>query len=101
MENGDMKILNGNGQRYWEWLRLVVGTMILPWCIWLSFTLVQIDKRVAVIESNRFSSDDGMMVWRALSNKADKSDIPPAWFLAEFNRLRDDYNDHKQRTLGN
>ena len=98
MGNGDMNILNGGAQRYWEWLRLLIGTLIIPWGIWLSYTTANIDKRVAIIESNRFSSQDGMLVWQSIAEKANKADVPPQWFLKEFERLRDDFDEHKIRT---
>ena len=105
MGNGNGSFLNGNAQKYWEWMRLVLGTLIVPWAMWISYTLVGIDKRVAVIESNRFNAEDGKEIWRALSSKADKAEVPPQWFINEFERLRDDFQGHKIRTrdeeLGN
>ena len=95
MEVNNRGVLNGNAQKYWEWMRLVLGTLIIPWCMWISYTLVGIDKRVAIIENNRFSSEDGIEVWRSLSSKANKEDIPPQWFIDEFNRLRDDFSKHE------
>lgn len=63
----------------------------------MSITLVDIKTRVAVIESNRFAAADGLLVWQSLAGKADKEDVPPAWFLNEFNRLRDDFYELKDK----
>ena len=91
-------ILNGSAAKAWEWLRLFLGALVIPWCIWMSITIVDIQTRVAVIESNRFSSADGLEVWKELNKKADSDEVPPKWFLSEFQRLRDDFEDHKERT---
>lgn len=98
MESKEGGLLNGNAQKYWEWMRLVLGTLIIPWCMWISFTLVGIDKRVAIIENNRFDSEDGRALWQELNAKADKNQVPPQWFIDQFNRLRDDLESHKVRT---
>ena len=78
---------NGNGNRAWEmWLK-VVSVMILPWMAFVTIMLFSIDKRVAVIESNRFTTKDGMEMQRSLGNKVDKLDHPPAWLLSRLDHL--------------
>lgn len=87
---------NGNAAKYWEWLRLVIGTLLIPWAMWISYTLVGIDKRVAIIESNRFDSDDGQAIWRELNQKADKDQVPPQWFLDDVRQLQARLDRHEE-----
>lgn len=92
-------------QYYWENFWRLLSVIAVPFCGFLLFQVMSIksdisgiDKRVAVIEANRFTAEDGVMIWQAISQKADKNDVPPKWFLDEFNRLREEFEGHKVRT---
>jgi hypothetical protein len=101
--NGDMT--KHTQDYYWEHFWRFLSVVAVPFCGFLMMQVMTIkgaisemDKRVAVIEANRFSAEDGMAVWKALATKANTSEVPPEWFVKEFNRLRDDFGDHKVRT---
>jgi hypothetical protein len=80
---------NGNGTRAWEmWLK-VVSIMILPWMAFSTLLLFSLDKRVAIIENNRFTARDGMLLIDKLDEKADKEDVPPSWLLDRIEHLED------------
>lgn len=54
----------------------------------LSEATARLDKRVAVIEGNRFSSADGLALWEQIASIKERiammpTEVPPAWFLDE------------------
>ena len=90
---------------YWENFWRLLSVVAVPFCGFLLLQVMTIrgdisamETRISVIEANRFSAEDGLAVWRALSDKASKDEVPPSWFKEEFDRLRDDFQDHKIRT---
>ena len=103
MGNGDMK--HHSQDYYWENFWRLLSVIAVPFCGFLLLQVMTIrgdisamETRISVIEANRFSAEDGLAVWRALSDKANKDEVPPSWFKDEFNRLRDDFEGHKIRT---
>ena len=102
-EGGDT--VSHTQEYYWENFWRFLSVVAVPFCGFLLLQVMDIkgsiselDKRVAVIEANRFNADDGLAIWKALNSKVNKQDVPPEWFLREFNRLRDEFQDHKVRT---
>jgi hypothetical protein len=68
--NGDGKVLPPG------FVSLVVQfvmAMVLAWCV----------VQIAQMRANRFTSADGLDVWKAMSDKADVDDVPPQWFQNE------------------
>jgi hypothetical protein len=88
-------LMEAKNGRVWElWLR-VISVFILPWMAFVTVLLFSIDKRVAVIESNRFDSQDGLNVWRELGEKANKDEVPPQWLIDRIERIEEqDRIDH-------
>lgn len=79
--------VNGNGAnvRAWEWFWRVLSAVAVPWAIWMSLMLIDVRERVAVIEGNRFTSQDAFRMIQELhvdlEAKVDKADVPPEWFV--------------------
>ena len=103
VEDRDMK--HHSQDYYWENFWRLLSVVAVPFCGFLLLQVMTIrgdisamETRISVIEANRFSAEDGLAVWRALSDKANKDEVPPSWFKDEFNRLRDDFEKHKIRT---
>ena len=81
--------------------KVIVGvfcTLMVGWMGWMSLKIIDIDKRVAVIEGNRFDSGDALdlrrhldaqlgIIMRELGTKVDDDEVPPQWFLEEFRNL--------------
>ena len=84
-----------NGKIALDWVWRITSVVVVPILFWLGMsinnlneTIQSIDRRVVTIEANRFTSTDGMAIWQAMSEKANKIDVPPAWFLADFTELK-------------
>ena len=84
-----------NGKVALDWVWRITSVVVVPILFWLGMsinnlneTIQSIDRRVVAIESNRFTSADGMAIWQALADKANKDDVPPTWFLADFDDLK-------------
>ena len=67
----------------WSWIRTALTLLLVPIVIWA----FNVNTRLAVIESNRFTSNDGHKVWRAIDSKADKVDVPPARVIHAIEEL--------------
>lgn len=65
-----------------KWIKLLVAILLIPWLSWMSLKVITNDKKIAVIEANRFTSQDGLALYQALAGKADKSDVPSAAVVA-------------------
>lgn len=81
---------NTNGARAWDIFLKFVAVTILPWMTFVTLMLFSIDKRVAVIESNRFDTRDGMNMMKLIAEKADAKDVPPSWLIKRIDRLEKD-----------
>lgn len=88
---------NGNGKRYpptaqsnavVAWLEFIIKLLIIPALIWG----VNIERRITRIESSRFTTEDGLSVWRELDRKIDRTDVPPIWFQDEVDDLKERQN---------
>ena len=89
---------NGNGARSWEWFWRVLSVIAIPWAMWMSVMLIDVRERVAVIEGNRFNSQDAYKLMQIIDSKAERAEVPPAWFLREFNELEGAFLDHLEDT---
>lgn len=69
-----------------KWVQLVGTLVILPLLAW-GFV---IERRVTRIESNRFTASDGLNMYQALNDKADKEDVPPPEVQQAIARLNAD-----------
>lgn len=49
--------------------------------------LSELNTRVAVIEGNRFTTDDGKELWKALAERPLRGDVPPKWFVDRVDKL--------------
>jgi len=60
--------------------------------VWMLKTQVSLRERVATIEGNRFTSKDGLQVWREIATVQKElarlpTSSPPAWFVAQLQAL--------------
>jgi len=71
--------------KVWEVIWKVVTILIMPWAMWMSLQVIEMQTAVAVINSNRFTSADGQDVWKALSERPTRIEVeskyPPRWLL--------------------
>ena len=98
LANGLPLPTNGNGSKAWEWLWRALSVVVIPWAMWMSVAIIDIKTRIAVIESNRFTAADGVALWRAVDGKAEKSEVPPQWFLERVGKLEEEFDEHVERT---
>jgi hypothetical protein len=54
--------------------------------------MAEVDKRVALIEGDRFTTEDGAHLWRAMNDVRgqmiqDRYDAPPEWFVIRVDKL--------------
>ena len=77
----------------WEWFWRVLSAVAVPWAVWASLMLVDVRERVAVIEGNRFKSQDAFIMMQELhahlDTKVDRSDVPPQWFMKKVEDLEE------------
>lgn len=83
----EMNGSEGNGKQ-WEWFWRVLSVVAIPWAAWMSIMVVDVRERVAVIEGNRFNSRDAYDMMRLIDTKADKTDVPPSWFVEEVDEIK-------------
>jgi hypothetical protein len=55
-------------------------------------SVANIDKRLAIVENNRFTANDGLMVWKDIANLRETMarlpvEYPPKWFVDRVERL--------------
>lgn len=93
----DRRMANGNGTR-WDMIWKVLSVIAVPWAMWVSVMLIDVKERVSVIEGNRFSSEDAYKMMLIVNDKADSNEVPPAWFLREFNELEGSFLAHLEES---
>ena len=96
---------NGNGQRMWENFWRFLSVIAVPFCASVAWMMLDMKDslndlkiKVAVMENNRFTSEDGLAVWQELSRKANINDVPPQWFIERVTKLEREFESHKVRT---
>jgi len=86
-----------NGGNWPRWILAGFAT----WLATISLLLFSVDKRLAVTEGNRFTSQDYIdlrghlddqhrEIMEAINSKANKDEVPPEWFLREFRSVEDE-----------
>lgn len=72
---------DGNGTRrdLFFIAAILFQTVIIGWLV----------IQVSQMRGNRFTSGDGLAVWKAISEKADSKDVPPERFEAFVDRLEE------------
>jgi hypothetical protein len=74
------------------WLKIIAAAMIIPTILAGAAMLIALDRRVAVIESDRWTSRDQSAyadqedigvadLWRALGDRPLRVEVPPQWFI--------------------
>lgn len=87
--------MNGNGNgKTWEWLWRGMTIIFLPWAVWITLTIMDIKTSIAVIEGNRFTSQDALNMSQAISRKVDRDAVPPAWFIDRVDGLEVELREH-------
>lgn len=61
-----------------------IAVLVIPILVFL----VRIDNRLVAIEANRFTAADGLTVWQEMARKANTTEVPPEWFIREFDELK-------------
>ena len=91
---------NGNGKVAWEWFWRLLSVLVIPWALWISVTLVGVKERVAVMEGNRFTSQDGFAMAKELAKRPTREEIrsqyPPAWLIERIGRLEKELDSHNE-----
>lgn len=79
-----------------DWALRLVGFLLVPalFAMWAQLSslrteIQRLEVQLATVTSMGFTRADGLAVWRALEAKADKSEVPPAWFLDEVRQLEE------------
>lgn len=97
--------VNGRAGQIIDWMRWVSQVLIVPllgvaFMMWLNHEdrIDQITLTQAVMQGNRFTSQDGKEVWAAVASletkKANSSDVPPPEVIAALERI-----DHRLEKL--
>jgi hypothetical protein len=94
--DGAKSTVNGNGKA-WEWLWRALSIVAIPWAAWFSMMLIDVRERVAVIEGNRFTSQNAYELMTIINRKADRNEVPPKWFLDRFEHLEEEFEKHRDR----
>lgn len=89
----------GNGQQspdartdVWKALEIVVVILVglnVTMSAWLVKKDADFEHRVSVMEANRFTSEDGVAMWRAMAQKADRDDVPPQEVLRRLGAIEE------------
>ena len=80
--------LNGtDAAKMLDWLVRIMVVVLVPLLMWISGTMIAMDKRITVIEANRFTSADGARVWEELYKRPTFDQVPPVWFQEFVERL--------------
>lgn len=93
-------VLNGTAPMVF---RLITGALswavpfVIGWAFGIQAELAQLEARISIIESNRFTSQDALEVWRALDERPTRDEVPPRWFEDKFNTLEEEFKDHIRR----
>lgn len=66
--------------------------VILGLSTWVLTSMIDVRERLTAIESNRFTSRDGVEVWKEIARIREEMatlprETPPPWFLEEFRAL--------------
>ena len=95
-----VKVPNGSATEWIKYLgsvsSMLVLVILIPVGSWLVLTTMDHGKRISVIESNRFTSADALLVYQKLAAKADKSEVPPPEVKQSLARLERDVRDIKE-----
>lgn len=77
--------------------RIVLGvvlTAMMALTGWTLKTVIQIREDVAVIQANRFTSSDGMLLYREIADirrelerRPTRAEVPPEWFRDKVDEL--------------
>lgn len=73
-----------------EWTYRFFSVALVPLLIWLSATLISLDRRVTAIEANRFTAADGLEVWRELERRPTRAEV-----VEELRLIRADLLAHR------
>ena len=91
---------NGNATEWIKYLgavsSLILTVVLAPTITVLVYRSVDHGNRIAVIESNRFTSADAMRVYEMIAAKADKNNVPPPEVKQALVRLERDVRDIKE-----
>ena len=85
------KVSDLNG-RAWEYLTRILVTLMVPLLIWHATVLYDLTKDVASIKANRFTSADGLEVWKQIGKihevlAAMPQENPPEGFVNQVEKL--------------
>ena len=60
-----------------KWIQLLVAVILVPIMAWGFSAYINHETRLTTIEATCFTSEDALEVYRVLSSKADREDVPP------------------------
>jgi len=65
---------------------------------WVVNRVVEMERRISIIESSRFRVADGLELWREIGQVREAiamlpKEVPPKWFIEQFNSMRTSINE--------
>ena len=80
------------------WIKFAINVVLAPVVVYMLLTLIALERDVAVIQANRWTSQDQAQVsarmWEAINQRALRSEVPPEWFIDRMDRLELMIQDH-------
>lgn len=82
------------------WMAVTISTIAIGTAGWTMMQIYGLNSRVATIEANRFTHQDGsdlknfIFETREIIRKEIRENVPPPWFLAQFSDLRQKFEKH-------
>ena len=82
---------NGEVKAIWKVLNIVAGLLLavlVAMSTWTISTVSDNKIKLATIEANRFTSKDGLEVWKAISMMRESipKEVPPKWWVDAVNK---------------
>ena len=80
----------------------LIATIAIGISAWTATTLIDVNRRVSAMEANRFTSADGLLIWREVSAIREQiavipKESPPKWFKDQVDRLESRLIDIEQK----
>lgn len=91
-----MNAATNHSPRLGNALAVLAFTMCVGLTGWTARGLVRVRTDVAVITENRFTSDDGLLVWQKLGEletAAARPEDPPTWLVNRLDRIENRLDD--------
>ncbi len=85
-----------NGAQLWANVFRIIGVInaiVAPLILYMFASVIDLDRRVSTIESNRFTSRDALdmqiQINERLADRPTRAEVPPAWFIDRVTKLEE------------